>query len=418
MNIFFVLLSLLIPPLGIPLGLLGIYFDQKHWKSYAFCLAYAAGSAAYCYETNGTSDITRYFEYIDGIRGISLRDFFTYGKYGSEGEALYIFNLFCWVAGAINDPHIIPFISVFIIYYISIFVYCEIGNDYKIRGRDLIWGIVFIFAALNFYSLVNNIRNVLSFTIVGYAVYSDCYKKRHNIWTLFLYVMPIFIHSSVVILIVLRLLLFFAGKMKILGTVIALTLMPILEILHRLAQGMTSSSLKYVKKAISMAYNYFNDKSAIEWGLEAQASGSEKVFKIAYIAIMLIVCLTIVWLIKEMNKKDKQNNRVSKYMSYVFYVGLMGISCLPMIVPIYWRFAATTIALGGGVFPLSLKTQGKHVALRQIIWCLLLILGAICMIVWIWRLSYGNSIYSVFIKPFYSSPIINIPIKLTGIINV
>ena len=207
MKILITLISVLIPPLGLPLGIVGLYFDRKSWKWYVFCLAYAFGASAYCYETTGTSDITRYFEYIEGIKKVSFSHILDYGKYGAEGEALYVFNFICWIAGKLNDPHIVPFISVFLVYYLSFRIYCEIGNDYNIKARDMIWGVLFLVMALNFFSLVNNIRNVLAYIIVGYSVYLDCYKKKRNIMVLLLYVLPIFIHSSASVLIIIRMLL-------------------------------------------------------------------------------------------------------------------------------------------------------------------------------------------------------------------
>ena len=151
------------------------------------------------------------------------------------------------MAGKLNDPHIVPFISVFLVYYLAFRIYCEIGNDYEISSRDMIWGIFFLIMALNFFSLVNNIRNVLAYIIVGYAVYLDCYKKKHNIITWLLYVLPIFIHSSASVLIIIRLLLFLAKRGKIIGVALALVLAPILEALKNLALNMTSGSLKYLR---------------------------------------------------------------------------------------------------------------------------------------------------------------------------
>lgn len=415
MRIIITLISVLIPPLGLPLGIAGLYFDRKSWKWYVFCLAYAFGASAYCYETTGTSDITRYFEYIEGIKGVSFTNILNYGKYGSEGEALYVFNFICWIAGSLNDPHIVPFVSVFLVYYLSFRIYCEIGKDYEISSRDMIWGIFFLVMALNFFSLVNNIRNVLAYIIVGYAVYLDCYKRKRNIITLLLYVLPVFIHSSASVLIIIRLLLFLAKRGKIIGVGLALVLAPILEALRNLAENMTSGSLKYLRKAIFMAYNYFNDKSAVEWGLEAQASGTERLFKIAYIAIMIIMCAYFYFIIREMNKN--KDTRATSYFTFVFYIGLMGISCMPMLVPIYWRFSATMIALGGCVFPMSIKVQKKMVVARQVSWIALYALGALCMCLYIWRMNSGSSLPSVFIQPFYSSPFIKILLHLIQTIS-
>lgn len=411
MSIFFTCLCLLIPPLGIPLGFFGIYYDRTHWKNYAFCMAFAFSAAAYCYETTGDSDIVRYFEYVRSLQNVNFLDALNYGTYGADGEALYLVNAFFWFAATINDPHIVPMVSVFFVYYLSLRIYCDIGQDFNIKNHDMIWGLIFVLMGLNFYSIVNNIRNVLAFVICGYAVYLDCYKEKRNIGTLLLYVIPIFIHSSVCILIIFRLVLRLAGKMKIAGTVLSLTIIPILDILQYLFQSVDGGILKYLKKAISMAYNYFHDNSAIEWGLEVQASGSEKLFKICYVAIMIIACISIIIVIRNIRNEGKTKG-LKKYYTFVFYTGLMGISCTPVLVPIYWRFSATMIALGSSLFPISLTLRGKYVIVRQVFWVILLALAASCMALWVWRLAGVSSIYSVFVKPFFSSPIWKIPLNL------
>lgn len=416
MSILFVFISTVIPPLGIPLGCIGICKDKYKWKQYVYCLAFAFAAAGYSYITSGKSDITRYFEYMDNMKFIPLSGVISYGKYGTQGEALYIFNFFCWLAVQINDYHIVPFLSCFIIYYISFYITCKMGLDGNVKGNTVLWGILFSIIALNFYSLVNNIRNVLAFTIVGFAVFREYYEKKHNVLTYLLYIVPIFIHSSVLPLILLRIVLPLAKKLKIVGVGVAVFIIPILNIVHPYTEQFKDGILRYIRKAVDMGYRYFNDLSAVEWGIEAQASGSETVFKIAYVAIMVIACLSLLMIMLKAGRKHQDkygksvdSNKKIKYLTYVFYIGLMGISCTPMPIPNYWRFSATMIALGSGVIPLSTKMNINRMA-RQLVWMALYLLGFICAILWMRNLYIHDSLFSVLVKPFYNSPAIMIPI--------
>ena len=205
-------ICIMVPPLGIPIGLLGLKFDLRHWKSYIFCLSIAFAIAGYCYNTNGNSDIVRYFAYIQEISEVPFKEVFGYGLYGKQG--LFIFNYLCWIVGKLGDPHIIPAISLFVIYYIGLYIACKLGIDYELPENSVILGVVFIILGLNFFSLVNNIRNVLAFVMVGFAVFRDIYLKKRNLPTILLYLMPLFIHRTALLLIAVRLVLFIAGGFR------------------------------------------------------------------------------------------------------------------------------------------------------------------------------------------------------------
>ena len=405
------LAALFVPLLGLPLGILGLYGDKKHQKVYIVCISLAFAAIAYGYQARSLTDMTRYWgmveEYIN--RNVSLSEAFRSGFYGSDStETLWLVNIFLWLASRIGDPRIIPALSTFFVYYMSLSMTCRICKEHEISRKQMIFYILFSLAALNLYAIANNVRNVLAFLMVSYATFYDVYLHKRNVGVWALYILPIFIHTSAIIFLILRLFIRPIRKLRIAGMIVVVLLYPVLEVLNTLAGRMTGS-LAILGGAIMKAYRYFNDTSS-EWGLEVQASGSEKVFKIVYIALALILC--VMWILTE-RKKVKENllsvtgkeAELKLINNYTFYVGLMAVACAPMLRPEYWRFSATAIALGGGIFTRT-KQRGIRNHFFDLAWMGTAGIGIIGMILWVRNLTIYAEPLSTLVAAAGASPLL------------
>ena len=403
--------ALFVPLLGLPLGILGLVGDKKHQKVYIVCISLAFGSIAYGYQARSLTDIVRYWEMVEEYmsRNISLAEAFQSGFYGSDSvETLWLVNVFLWLSSKIQDQRIIPALSTFFVYYISMSMTCRVCEDTGIDRKQMVFYILFILVALNLYAITNNVRNVLAFLMVSYGAFYDVYLHKRNIGVWMLYILPIFIHTSAIIFLILRLFIRPIRKLKIAGMVVVIFLYPVLEALNSLAKNMTGS-LAIIGGAIMKAYRYFTDTSS-EWGLEVQASGSEKVFKIIYIAIALIFC--VLWILTERKKaKDsifctsEKKAGLCLMNNYTFFIGLMAVACSPMLRPEYWRFSATAIAMGGGIF-VRTKQYGVRNALFDLSWIGMFGLGIIGMILWIRNLTIYADFLPTLIAAAEASPLL------------
>ena len=408
MHIVFILLTIIVPPLGIPLGLIGFYSDRRQWKVFAFVIALAVASFAYNYDPLTASDIVRYFDFIEEIRKVSLLRAFGYGSYGSSG--LYVFTIACWIAGKLGDPRIIPALSVFFVYYLSIYMTGKVAEDLQCKRRSLMVSLLFILTTLNFYAITNNVRNVLALVLIGYATFRDCFEHKHTPFTYILYILPIFIHTSAILVLALRILLTFSGFIKWVGLGIAVLVQPLLVLLYPLSRSMKEGVLSYVGNAIAKAHNYYMDDHSA-WGLTVQASISESLFKILYVTICIILGLCVLLVLgrksylKTRGTLSPVPKGVNRVLSLSFYTDLIVIGCIPMLMPIYWRFCASMISYSGGGLLMCEKYSMRKDCF-EIARLVCVVLGVCVMPLWWRNLVVYSSVFNMFIGAFSSSPVI------------
>lgn len=412
MNIISLLFSILLPPLGLPIGILGLWLDRKQWKAYIFCISLAFASITYSYQAVSDTDIVRYWAMAESSANLSFFDGITLGYYGSaNGENLWVMNALLWASGRLGDVRLIPALSTFFVYYISLYITSRIGMDYFISTGRYLSYIIFSLIALNYFSISNNVRNVCAFLMIGYATFRDVYQHKRNIPTYLLYFCPILIHTSAIILLLLRLLIQPIKKMYIPAIVLALSFYPTLQALYPYAMQFTESP-NIFSGLILKTYSYFNHVDS-EWVQEVQASGSEKVLKILYITIAISLCLAYIWnSYRRMNIKTSQltlvyvkDTDLELYNSFVAFVCLLAIACTPMLLPEYWRFTATAIALGGGIcFRYKQITADK--ATNFLFSFFMLFIGCCCMILWVRYLFMYADVPTTLINTFKSSPVL------------
>ena len=403
--------ALFVPLLGLPFGILGLLSDRGHQKIYIICISLAMASLAYGYQATAETDMVRYWQMVEEYaeRRITLSNAFLTGFYGASSEEnLWLVNVLIWLASQIRDQRILPALSTFFVYYMSLNITCRFCKDSKIKKGQMVFYVVFSLVALNLYSIANNVRNVLAFMMISYATFYDIYLKKRKPWIYLLYFLPIFLHTSAILFLVLRLFIRPVRRIKLLGVIAVISLYPVLELLRTLAERMTGS-LEIAGNMIMKAYRYFNDTST-EWGLEVQASGSEKVFKILYITIVVILC--VLWIITEKKRPaggilnlSEEKPGLALMNDYTFYVCLMAVACVPMLRPEYWRFTATAIALGGGIFVRS-KSPGIRSIFIDLIWFAMMILGIFCMVLWLRNMTIYADLPSTVISAAGASPLV------------
>lgn len=408
------LLAFFCPALALPISLFGIRNNFKNWKKYIFLLAIFCAVVAYSYTpVKNEPDIVRYFEWAEVLGKMSLPDALMYQVKGESN--LYLLNFLLWIGGKSGDLHIIPAISVFFVYYIFLYITCDAAASEGISSKYVLRYVLFVLLTLDFYSITNNVRNVSGFCIVGLAVYRDLYQGKRNIGTILLYIVPCFLHPSVLLLVLLRLFLLIPGNYKIIFLFLASQVIKITELLYGVFVNITSNNIvvSLVKNLIVKAYWYYrNEESA--WAIAVANSGSHQLAKVIYIALAVVMCVSIYLYQRKGSVVD--NNGLTergqkKYIDYVFYIGVVTIACAPMPMPEYWRFVSALIVLAGPVM-LPILKSGKTIysLLGQTIY----LFTPIACALWVRQLV-KSEIIELLLYPFIMNPVV---ILLKDLINL
>lgn len=408
----FLLLSFFIPPLGLPLGLYGLYKDFAHWRKYVFCLALFAWAYAYSVvpvfvggEENGP-DLARYFA---DVQILGKYNFFDALEVGFRDKFCYVHLFLAWLAGICGDEHLLPAFTVFVVYYVGLYILCYVANDFSIKKKYLFYYLLFMILAAPFYSVVSNIRNVFAFCVVGLAVFRDVYLRKRNFLTLLLYVVPPFIHISAIVLIGLRLVLPLLNRFRLLATI---SLMISFKIINVLYEGYLdalegNTVLDFLRAVVVKAYIYFNGAVAEDWINVVSKTKLFWIERYVYFAILSILCAGAYYIFLRRLTFELQNNNKAKFdvliqfISFTYFVGITSLACWPMATPCYWRFCTAFIMFGGCIY-LPIMQNGL-LWIRQIVNCIFLFVLP-CMMFWGKRL-WSCDIPHLFWQPFASSPL-------------
>ena len=402
------IITIMFPPLGLPIGLYGIKKDNSNWRIYIFLISLFFAVLAYCFQPKMETDLFRYFLFIEELKDTSFNAAINDPSYGMNGQGLFFFTGICWLLGKINDPHLLPAISTFLVYYIALYIICHVSEDIESGKKDVLVVILFFLISCNCYSIINNVRNVLAFSIVSMAVFQDLYLNKKKWWLFVLYLVPVFIHPTALLLIAIRVVIRIAGKVKIPSLIIILFSQQIVLVLYNLSLKLSGSGvIGFIKRLLIKIYNYYFFHDLTQWAQTVQDSLSELIFKIIYVAISIILCF-FVYKLSKSKDSIKGNDRWEGnflYLDYAYFIGLLVIVSAQSKEPTYWRFAAAQIIASSAMILYIRKYLWERYWMRRA--SILLYLLAFCgFALWMRNLLRYSVLIKLLVQPFINSPIV------------
>lgn len=346
MIIFAYVFFLAFTPLMFLYSVLGINFAPRMWRRYLPWLILTIGMIAYGMQSKAEIDMDRYFQVATEIGRLPFIENFNYqgGRGGYEG--LWVTTMVFWLVGRLNVVHILPMLAGEIVYGVSFYITCDTAERYS--AYAVIPKVIAIQTCiLPFFSIISNIRNVTAFSLVVMAVYLDTVKKKRNLMVLLLYALPIFMHSSTIILILLRIGLSLGKKAKVLSLTIVCLLPVLIDTLYTYIGSIPfgGSFGSIIRMLIQKGYWYLHDKSDSAWARQVASSKFQQLNRLVMTALaIVIICLVFFGTLKHLWKEYE------KFASYAFLLSIMTISCSWFTTPHYWRFSAATVVSAGAVF--------------------------------------------------------------------
>ena len=407
------LITILCPPLGVPLGIINIYNHKPHLKIHALCMAIGVASFAFCYYPKGDPDIIRYWEIFETLKNKTFLQALSQDMHGDEG--LYVFTALSWLFIQTGEINLFPAFSVFVVYYVAFYVTCQLGEDLAAKRSVIVLNLFFIMIALNYYAVVNNVRNIFAFSIIILAVFREMYQKKRDLLSLILYLAPVFIHPSAVIIILFRFAAMLTNKYKYLLFILASQIMLIVDFMHNLINRIRSGNIVVViiRNMINKGYFYFHNTTS-EWGQVVTNSLSYKVDR--YLNVLFAILICIMYYICTSRKKARRKmmdvgylvilepniDRLYLLQNFVFMLALTTIACLPMVMPEYWRFYSATVICCAPLYLVLANSPKQKERLMANSIFVSMPLGFLVSI----RFLLYSHLGTLFGKPFISSPLI------------
>ena len=341
--------SLLSPSLAL---LFIIVLCIKNWKkdvkgslkSFVFPFGMIFGTFGYSIQlTSKTSDLQSYLSQIEAMRP------YTFGEVMARNtDGLYLQDGLFYFVSRCGNEHVLPFIVGFIIYSIVFYVLFDMIGRSKRTYR--VWEVALLalimIGVLSSYTIIGNTRCVLSFVLITFAVYRDMIQKKKNIWTLLLYILPVWLHSAAIVIIFIRLLAILFQKFEKVKWIIlcAVLLFPtIIDFLYTYVAGAFSGLVgSVVSGAINKAYYYLHWTSG-GWATQIESSLHSNLIKIFGTIFLIMIIILIFKKIPNDGAKKRKSLYGEPMIGFLFLIAVLALGCLYIKTGASWRFEAIVV---------------------------------------------------------------------------
>lgn len=388
-------LAFIVTPIAAILGCIGLNYDRTKWRAYLTILAVVVFLCAYSYTPVNDPDLVRYFEYINECKDLTFLQVIE-----KFNDGLFVKNFFFWLAAKMNNPHLIPAITTCLVYTITGYItfnFAERKGLLKKAPTVFLWQIL----CLQYFSIVNNVRNVAAFALTALAMYLELIEGKRNIGVWMLYILPIFIHPAAITVIIARLLLMLPSKILLCSSLIILFFPELINYIY--VSGITVHFGDLVSKYVTQLWRYINDPMTSQWSIIVSHSFVYKIQRIVMTILSLILFVLSLYYSKTDDKSD------ALFFKGTALLNLTTLASYPIITPQYWRFSTLSVIVGGGAL-ISLMDSKNNKLRKNALLTVLWLMAAVLLVIQV-KISQGivepleyivaifvNNIYVVLIK--------------------
>ena len=386
---FIIIFALLIPVTGLGASVIGFKADKRRWKLCVVLYSFSMAMLAYTFEPAQLSDLYRYHSWLKYYNGNLFSIF-------SNSDGLYVRDFLFWFVSKIGDKNVLQAIPTGLVYGCSSYIvcsYCEKNKCFSFIPKL----ILIQFMLFPLISIINNVRNVGAFALLIAAVYRDLFLKKRNIGTLFLYVIPCFLHTVAISVIIVRLLYSIIKDTWIICLVLLLATF-IIEVLSNNI-GLLSF-FPPLQRVIEMGSSYYKGAEALSaWALQVANSPWQSAYKIVYIFYFALVILSLIY------TRGVNNIRKSDDITgFLLIMSVFAISSSFTVVPQFWRYGLfVTSFIPFVIVPVNMSTGER----KNIINRLFYVVGSLCVLLWIYKLPSEIDVVQWITAFLLNSPLIN-----------
>lgn len=332
--------------------------EHKNLKKYVFPLGMLFGTFGYsiAYLTAGAKDdLQRYFDYMEKIKEFGLDIVLKL-----DTDKLYTQDILFYFVNKTGNPHILPFIVGIIIYSIVFYILFDMikTSKRKFKTSEIILLSLISVGMISAYGIIRNVRCVLSYVLISFAVYRELVQNKRNIITLLLYILPLGLHTSTIIIVLIRIMSSLLKHFKKWSIIIALLLPQIINFSYAHLRNIGFGAIgNMMKTVINKAYYYLYWTEG-GWATAIQNSINDKIIRISG-TIFLIIIIIIINIVKKDEEETKTKIIDFPMISYLYFISLFALGCLSIKTGAFWRFEAIVVLFSPVIFITALNLNEK-----------------------------------------------------------
>ncbi|MFJ5562207.1 EpsG family protein [Lysinibacillus xylanilyticus] len=356
LNIIFalyILIIVLIHQIGF---LVNIKVNKKQYMFMLFYFGIAYAFLAAQINPPPLWDLVHHYNEIDRMRSGGLDYALTQGRY----KELFIINFIYYAVSLFDYNNLLVFITIFIEYMIFTYISCDLKEKYERERNTIAFSINFFlfFALVNIVLSISGIRNVFAFSIASLAVYMDLFKQRKGIIKYLLYILPIFIHPSTIIVPVARIFVLTPKMYKLAPLLIIWGIFA-----SNISELLESSSIGALQTAGYLLKLYGESSTIIDYRVV--------IVNVIFVSIIIIACLYIL-------KKKHLNYNIGQlqYITFIIIYLFVALGSLQNVL-IFNRMLYGLAFLILPLIHLILQSISKKIRTLFVIICIVFFTGMI-----------------------------------------
>lgn len=337
---------LIAPVISLPIVFYALLKNQNKNNFYIFILAGILAVIGYGFIPNQNSDLFRYFIMLDYMK---LNDF---GYTIKNSNGLFLQDTIFYLISQTNNYHLLPAISSLFTYWCVFYIISYHARRERMSQKiPIIFMIIFVLA-LGFQVPFSMIRNGWAFSMFFLAIYMDLVLKKKKLITLPLYILPLFLHHSIFVLILLRIVLPVFKKTNKILSILLLILYPLgigifLSFFERIAQLNSYLYAFYYK--LNYTSQRLNDEFTIGYSIQ-NGDIVNTLRKLGTTSILVTILILTLLAINYIYKKNPMSFREYRdYYTFLIILSFFSLSSLSYVI-VFDRYAMSILFICSPVF--------------------------------------------------------------------
>lgn len=326
---------------------------SKVYDMMPFIIAFLLAVLAYLfYPVGGNYDLSKYYHLMDMIKIDDVESIIYINNYFE-----ILFRIYMYVISVIGNYRLFQFFPVLIFYSILLYMIFDYGKTREYSNFFIALTCFLCIILFRFVLIVSAIRYALAYIIFAFALYLDLIKKRKGKLIKLLYILPIFIHKTSIILLLFRLLIEIKNK-KIIYFIFVLFIFVFFFPELIISILVPFKNIKVIESLINMIYGYL-----IEENIPIYMQLIFRLIQTVFFVLCSFFCYHKV-----------EDVSIKKYYFMLMLIGVFTV-CLFKYFTIFMRMIDFVVFMSPIVIFEILKLIYNDKKLKKFYPCLLLFLG-------------------------------------------
>lgn len=184
------------------------FIGKRYLKIYFFVVALTLATIAFFFQPSTDMDLYRHYQTIDAFKIYG----WDYVKSTDIFKTLPVYGMYFYLISLLPFKGFLPAVTVFITYFLFFSLIYKISRDHNIKKSYIMITFFFFMFGIDYLSVISGIRNMLAFSIFTYFLYIDLVEQNHKLLCFLIYISLCFLHSSIIILILFRIFVYFYNR--------------------------------------------------------------------------------------------------------------------------------------------------------------------------------------------------------------